>query len=187
MAIAEVIKFEGPQDALVWKFPIEDFNATSQLIVDETHEALLVVNGNAADLFTAGRRTLSVPNIPIARTLIEIPTGGNSPFPCKVFFINKVHAMDLLWGTQGPIALEDMLYDNNEAADTIAHELWHAYQHERAMNPQSAKDYQYQYGFENYIRPDDDFTAYQDQLVEAEARAFAQQFKDRLSTKRRSI
>ena len=86
MAIAEVIKFEGPQDALVWKFPIEDFNATSQLIVDETHEALLVVNGNAADLFTAGRRTLSVPNIPIARTLIEIPTGGNSPFPCKVFF-----------------------------------------------------------------------------------------------------
>lgn len=82
---------------------------------------------------------------------------------------------------------EHMLYDNNEAADTIAHELWHAYQHERAMNPQSAKDYQYQYGFDNYIRPDDDFTAYQDQLVEAEARAFAQQFKDRLSTKRRSI
>lgn len=111
MAIAEVIKFEGPQDALVWKFPIEDFNATSQLIVDETHEALLVVNGNAADLFTAGRRTLSVPNIPIARTLIEIPTGGTSPFPCKVFFINKVHAMDLLWGTQGSIALEDPLYD----------------------------------------------------------------------------
>lgn len=111
MAIAEVIKFEGPQDALVWKFPVEDFNATSQLIVDETHEALLVANGNAADLFTAGRRTLSVPNIPIARKLIEIPTGGNSPFPCKVFFINKVHQMDLLWGTQGPIALEDPLYD----------------------------------------------------------------------------
>lgn len=111
MAIAEVIKFEGPHDALVWKFPVEDFNATSQLIVDETHEALLVVNGNAADLFTAGRRTLSVPNIPIARKLIEIPTGGDSPFPCKVFFINKVHQMDLLWGTQGPIALEDPLYD----------------------------------------------------------------------------
>ena len=111
MAIAEVIKFEGPQDALVWKYPHEDFNATSQLIVDETHEALLVVNGNAADLFTAGRRTLSVPNIPIARTLIEIPTGGDSPFPCKIFFINKVHAMDLLWGTQGAIALEDPLYD----------------------------------------------------------------------------
>ena len=111
MAIAEVIKFEGPQDALVWKHPAEDFNATSQLIVDETHEALLVVNGNAADLFTAGRRTLSVPNIPLVRELIELPTGGESPFPCKVFFINKVHQMDMLWGTQGPITLEDPLYD----------------------------------------------------------------------------
>ena len=111
MAIAEIVKFEGPQDALVWKFPMEDFNATSQLIVDETHEALLVINGNAADLFGAGRRTLALPNIPLARKLIEIPTDGKSPFPCKVFFINKVHQMDLLWGTFGPITLEDPLYD----------------------------------------------------------------------------
>ena len=111
MAIAEVIKFEGAPDVLVWKYPFEDFNTTSQLIVDETHEALLVVNGNAADLFGAGRRTLSVPNIPIARKIIEIPTGGKSPFPCKVFFINKVHQMDLRWGTFGPVALEDPLYD----------------------------------------------------------------------------
>ncbi len=111
MAIAEVIKFEGSPDALVWKYPIEDFNATSQLIVDETHEALLVVNGNAADLFSPGRRALSVPNIPLARKLLQIPTGGDTAFPCKVFFINKVHALDLLWGTQGPITLEDPLYD----------------------------------------------------------------------------
>ena len=90
-------------------------------------------------------------------------------------------------GTNTLSVNEYMLYDNNEAADTIAHELWHAYQHERAMNPQSAKDYQYQYGFDNYIRPDDDFTAYQDQLVEAEARAFAQQFKDRLKAKGRGV
>lgn len=111
MTIADVVKFEGPVDSLVWKYPIEDFNATSQLIVDETHEALLVVNGNAADLFLPGRRTLSLPNIPLADKLINIPTGGESPFPCKVFFINKVHQMDLLWGTQGPIALEDPLYE----------------------------------------------------------------------------
>lgn len=111
MNIADVVKFEGPIDSLVWKFPSEDFNATSQLIVDETHEALLVVNGNAADLFYPGRRTLTLPNIPLANKLINIPTSGESPFTCKVFFINKVHQMDLLWGTQGPIALEDPLYE----------------------------------------------------------------------------
>ena len=80
---------------------------------------------------------------------------------------------------------EYMLYNNEEAADTIAHELWHAYQHQCALNPKGAKDYQYQYGFENYIRPEDDFSAYQEQLVESEARAFAQQFKDRLNNMRR--
>lgn len=111
MPISSVIKFEGSPDQLVWKSPIEDFNTTSQLIVDETHEALLVVNGNAADLFGPGSRTLSVPNIPILRTFINIPTGGETPFPCKVFYINKVHQMEILWGTQGPIALEDPLYD----------------------------------------------------------------------------
>jgi hypothetical protein len=76
---------------------------------------------------------------------------------------------------------EYMLYDSNEAADTVAHELWHAYQHERASNPQSPKDFQYQFGFDNYIRPEDDFDGYQSQLVEAEARAFADQFKGALA------
>lgn len=75
---------------------------------------------------------------------------------------------------------EHMLYESNEAADTIAHELWHAHQHECAMNPQSALDYQYQYNFNNYISPSLGQEAYENQLVEAEARAFAEQFKDRI-------
>ena len=80
---------------------------------------------------------------------------------------------------------EYMLYDSAEAADTVAHELWHAYQHERAANPRSPKDFQYQYGLENYIRPEDDFDGYQSQLVEAEARAFADQFKGELAHMRK--
>lgn len=76
---------------------------------------------------------------------------------------------------------EYMLYDSKEAADTIAHELWHAYQHERAETPQCARDYQYQFNFENYIGPELGQEAYENQLVEAEARAFAAQFKDRLA------
>lgn len=75
---------------------------------------------------------------------------------------------------------EYMLYNSNEAADTIAHELWHAHQHECAMNPQNTRDYQYQYNFDNYIPPSLGQEAYETQLVEAEARAFAAQFKDRL-------
>lgn len=111
MAISQVIKFEGSPDDLVWKYSGEEFNATSQLIVDETHEAILVVNGQVADTFGAGRHTLTVPTIPIASKIIKIPTGGQSPFSCKVFYISKVHQMDMLWGTRGAITLDDPLYD----------------------------------------------------------------------------
>lgn len=70
-----------------------------------------------------------------------------------------------------------------EIVDTIAHEIRHAYQFQRAMNPENYMDLLYAYNFENYIVPyaDQDgyvnFIDYQDQLVEAEARAFANMFK----------
>ena len=73
-----------------------------------------------------------------------------------------------------------MLYQNDEAADTVAHELWHAYQHERASHPTTRLDAMYAANNADYIKPEDDFEGYQSQLVEAEARAFAQQIKDRM-------
>lgn len=75
---------------------------------------------------------------------------------------------------------EHMLYQNDEAADTVAHELWHAYQYERASNPSTKLDHMYLENFNDYITPDDDFEGYQSQILESEARAFAQQIKDRL-------
>ena len=77
---------------------------------------------------------------------------------------------------------ENMLYDSAEAADTIAHEMWHAYQHQCAMDPNSEKGPEYQEGFDNYISPEYDFEGYENQMVEAEAREYAQGFKDRLSS-----
>lgn len=111
MSISQILKFEGSLDDLIWKHPIENFNTTSQLIVDETHEALLVVNGNACDLFGPGRHTLETPNIPLVKKIINIPTDGQTPFPCKVFFFNKVHQMDMRWGIPGEITLDDPKYD----------------------------------------------------------------------------
>lgn len=76
--------------------------------------------------------------------------------------------------------LGEGLRANEEAADTIAHELWHAHQHERAENPVTELDYMYRDGFENYIGPEDDFEAYQDQLVESEARDYANQVRQNM-------
>ena len=73
-----------------------------------------------------------------------------------------------------------MLFDSKEAADTVAHELYHAHQYERAENPQCERDLQYRANFENYIKPQYGQETYENQLVEAEARAFAAQIKERL-------
>ena len=77
---------------------------------------------------------------------------------------------------------ENMLDDSVEAADTIAHEMWHAYQHQEALDTSSEKGREYQEGFDNYISPEYDFEGYENQMVEAEAREYAQGFKDRLNT-----
>lgn len=70
------------------------------------------------------------------------------------------------------------LWNNEEAADTIAHELWHSYQHQRANILENERDQLYLEGFENYISCDIDPIGYEEQFVEADAREFAQRFKD---------
>ena len=76
---------------------------------------------------------------------------------------------------------ENMLGDSTEAADTIAHEMWHAHQHQCALDPASEKGREYQEGFDNYISPEYDFEGYENQMVEAEAREYAQGYRDRLN------
>jgi len=76
---------------------------------------------------------------------------------------------------------ENMLGDATEAADTVAHEMWHAHQQQCALDPTSERGREYQEGFDNYISPEYDFEGYENQMVEAEAREFAQGFRDRLA------
>lgn len=68
--------------------------------------------------------------------------------------------------------------DATETADTIAHESRHCWQHERADNPQTEQDYQFKENFDNYVRPELNFEAYQSQPVEQDARDYAAQVKD---------
>ena len=41
---------------------------------------------------------------------VNIPTDGQTPFHCEVYFINKADAMDIRWGTPSPIDIEDPKY-----------------------------------------------------------------------------
>lgn len=110
MQIADIIKYEGDNSTFIWKHPCEDFNTTSQLIVHESQEAILFMNGQALDLFGPGRHTLETENIPLLRRITSIPTGGVTPFHCEVYFINKTEQMAIGWGTNSKVQYVEPTY-----------------------------------------------------------------------------
>lgn len=107
MAIIEVVKYNGGPNELVWKYPNEELGTWTQLIVNQTQEAILVEGGRMLNLFGPGRHTLTTDNIPILKDLFKIPFGGRSPFTAEVWFINKAHHLDVRWGTPSPVQLQD--------------------------------------------------------------------------------
>ncbi len=97
--IADIIMYEGNNSTFIWKHPCEDFNSMTQLIVHESQEAIFFMNGQALDLFGPGRYTLETQNIPILGKTLKQATGGDTPFHCEVYFINKTVQMGIKWGT----------------------------------------------------------------------------------------
>lgn len=110
MAIVEVITCSGNPDIFAWKYPNNELGTWTQLIVNESQEAVLVKGGKVCDMFQAGRHTLSTENIPILNKLVNLPFGGRSPFTAEVWYINKVFSLDIKWGTSTPIQLQDPKY-----------------------------------------------------------------------------
>lgn len=107
--LASIIKYEGDNETLIWKHPIEDFNMGSQLIVHESQEAIFFRDGQALDLFGPGRYTLDVQQLPILEKLYELPTDTEATFHSEVYFINKTIQMALKWGTPDKVRFIDPL------------------------------------------------------------------------------
>lgn len=105
--LASVIKYEGTNDVFVWKHPIEDFNLGSQLIVHESQEAIFFRDGQALDLFGAGRYTLATQNLPALESLYKLPTNSDEFFHSEVYFINLTTQMGIKWGTDSRVRLFD--------------------------------------------------------------------------------
>ncbi|MBQ8210430.1 MAG: SPFH domain-containing protein [Clostridia bacterium] len=110
MHISQIIKYEGDNSTFIWKHPCEDFNTTTQLIVHESQESIFFMNGQALDLFGPGRHTLETQNIPLIRKFINIPTDGETPFHCEVYFINKTEQMAIKWGTDSKVQYVEPTY-----------------------------------------------------------------------------
>ncbi|MCR4819210.1 MAG: SPFH domain-containing protein [Fretibacterium sp.] len=120
MALLQIVEWDrelDTNDIFAWRYvdrknpeKSDALGNWTQLIVNESQEAILFKDGQALDLFGPGRYSLSTENIPLLRGLLNLPTGGESPFKAHVWFINKVNVLDVKWGTQTPILLRDPEY-----------------------------------------------------------------------------
>ena len=105
MAIIDVLKYDGPNNVLVWKWRSvsnsdreKELRLGSQLVVNQSQEVCFIKGGQMLDVFGPGTHTLSTKNLPILSSLIGLAFGGDSPFTAEVYFINKSVSMDAKFG-----------------------------------------------------------------------------------------
>ena len=73
----------------------------------ESEEALFVKDGIVIETLEGGRHTLNTANYPFINKLQKMVAGGESPYSCQIFFVDKAHKLELLWGTDSPIQMRD--------------------------------------------------------------------------------
>jgi membrane protease subunit (stomatin/prohibitin family) len=94
---------------LVYRFPDEDHEIKNgaKLICRENQAAILVNEGQMADVFGPGTHTLSTQNVPVLSRLKGWKYGFSSPFKVDVYFVNLKQYIDQKWGTANPVLIRD--------------------------------------------------------------------------------
>lgn len=112
MAIIDVVRFDGlkSREWMVYKYPSDQLVLGTQLIVQEGQIAIFVRSGMVCDTFYPGTYKLSTENLPILKSIVNMPFGGRTPFSAEIYFINATTKLDLTWGTTDPIQLIDPKY-----------------------------------------------------------------------------
>ncbi|HYO13711.1 MAG TPA: SPFH domain-containing protein [Thermoanaerobaculia bacterium] len=107
----QVIEYHDPTgQTMVARYPAQGTSAIrlgSQLIVEESQQAVFLRDGKALDTFGPGRHTLATQNVPILASIFGLPFGGESPFQAAVVFVSTKTFLDLKWGTKEPVAFRD--------------------------------------------------------------------------------
>ncbi len=100
---------EDSSGVLLYKFPDKGNKIMNgaRLTVRESQLAILVNEGEFGDVYSSGLHRLTTKNMPVITTLASWKYLFDSPFKVDVFFFNTAQFIDLKWGTQDPILIED--------------------------------------------------------------------------------
>jgi excisionase family DNA binding protein len=109
--IFDVIEYPNEmKDEIVHRFPEQgsgDFRIGSQVIVRESQAAVFFRDGNALDVFRAGRHTITTANIPLLINFIGKAFNDRSPFTAEVYFVSLKEFANEKWGTPQPIIVRN--------------------------------------------------------------------------------
>jgi excisionase family DNA binding protein len=109
--IFDVIEYPSEmKDEIVHRFPetgIGDFRIGSQVIVREAQAAVFFRDGQALDVFRAGRHTITTANIPLLIDFIGKAFNDRTPFPAEVYFVSMKEFANEKWGTPQPIIVRN--------------------------------------------------------------------------------
>jgi membrane protease subunit (stomatin/prohibitin family) len=99
MAIIDLVRWspQGNKTIYAYRFPETNLSTYTQLIVQESQEAVLFSKGQLVGKFGPGKHTLNTENVPILRNLFGIPFGGKNPFTAEVWFVNKLQPYNIDW------------------------------------------------------------------------------------------
>lgn len=111
MDIIDRVKYDGPSDVFVWRWPHDGLVWGTQVIVNQSQEAIFYKDGKALDILGPGRHTLKSANIPLLEHIVNIPFGNQTPFAAEIYYINKAINLDMKWGTQEPIPILEPVYN----------------------------------------------------------------------------
>src|SRR5512134_2749530 len=109
--IFDVIEYPSEmRDEIVHRFPetgIGDFRIGSQVIVRESQAAVFFRDGQALDVFRAGRHTITTANVPLLINFIGKLFNDRTPFTAEVFFVSMREFANEKWGTPQPIIVRN--------------------------------------------------------------------------------
>ena len=107
MAVIDVVRWapQGDKTIYAWKFRERNrasndglnLSTYTQLIVQESQEAILFSKGQIIGKFGPGKHTLNTENLPLLRSLYGLPFGGKNPFTAEVWFVNKLQPYNIEW------------------------------------------------------------------------------------------
>lgn len=105
-AFVDVIQNEGNNTGrgiIAWRDPRSDFNTRSKLLVRKGEEAIFENGASEWAVFPGGTECeLKTQNIAVIRSLREALSGGQSYFPCRVYFVST-EEYEIPWGTVEPV------------------------------------------------------------------------------------